>query len=323
MSKTVGFLQKHLCERGTTIALYDYAVANEEVCDNISIIFYQSSNSLNVPDVVEKFKKRFIVIEYVSWKDIEKHIDKLGLDYLYVIKYGFKDESITTKIPCLIHSVFTWDPHGNYASVSHRIAHENKGEWLPHIVKPLPTSLNGKKAFRKRYNIPDSAYVYGRHGGKDTFSIEYTKEAIREEIDSHPNVWFVFVNTNKFIEHPRVLFLPKIIDDLDKGDFINACDAMIHGRLEGETFGLAIAEFISLGKPVLSCPAIITNDNEHLYLGKDWVKVYHSKKELNQLLWNTPVLVPITENPYLEYSPENVMRKFGQILGDDKNFTSL
>lgn len=322
VTKIVGFPQKHLCERGTTVALYDYAVANEEVCGNISIIFYQPNHPYNSPGVVEKFKKRFTVLPYNNWSDIEEYIIELPLNYLYVIKYGYKDECISEKIPCLIHAVFSWDPHGKYATVSRRLAEANGGKWLPHIVNPLPTSSNGREKFRAQYGIPIGAYVYGRYGGKDTFSINYVKEVIKEDIDNNPNFWFVFVNTDRFMNHSRVLFLPVITDPLEKGDYISACDAMIHGRIEGETFGLAVAEFISAGKPVLSCRAISTNDNEHIYLGKDWVKVYSGKEEFRQLLWGR-VPIPCTENPYAEYSPEKVMTTFGEILEDNESFAPI
>ena len=37
-----------------------------------------------------------------------------------------------------------------------------------------------------------------------------------------------------------------------KHEFINCCDAMLHGRAQGETFGLACAEFAAAGKPILA-----------------------------------------------------------------------
>jgi glycosyltransferase involved in cell wall biosynthesis len=326
VAKIVGFPQRHLCERGTTVALYDYALANEDLCGNVSVIFYDPIHPYNVPAVVKKFKDRFTVIEYYSFTDIERYIKDCSLDYLYVIKYGYPDENITTKIPCLIHSVFTWGPHGppdKYACVSRQIAEKNKGIWLPHIVTPLPTSPSGRTEFRSEHKIPEDAYVYGRYGGKETFSIEYVKEAIKEGIDTHPKVWFVFVNTNRFITHPRVIFIDTIADLTKKGDFVSACDAMIHARLEGETFGLAVAEFISGGKPVLSCLAPLGNDNEHIHLGKEWITLYKDKADLKDKLWNVPILVPSTPNPYDNFSAEKVMKIFGTILGDPESFAPI
>lgn len=328
--RIVGFFQKHLCERGTTIAMYDYALANEQICGNVSIIFYYPEHPYNSQRVIDKFQTHFILIPCKDWNDVERFIQEINVNYLYIIKHGANDGIISSKIPCLIHAVFSWDPHGNYATVSKTLAEKHNGKWLPHIVNPLPFHKNGRDLFREKYGIPKDAYVYGRYGGRDTFSINYVKEVIREDLDKYPNIWFVFVNTDLFILHPRVLFLPSIIELSQKGDYIQACDAMIHGRMEGETFGLAVAEFISGGKPVLTCKAITTDDNEHIKLGKDWIYQYNSKEELRNLLWKTPVksfeplqLEVSRVNPYTELSSENVMRIFGEILGDVDSFTNL
>ena len=44
----------------------------------------------------------------------------------------------------------------------------------------------------------------------------------------------------------------KIVEPELKVSFINTCDCMIHARTDGETFGLAIAEFSTLNKPIIS-----------------------------------------------------------------------
>jgi hypothetical protein len=330
MPKIVGFISEQLCERGTTVAMYDYAVANEK-CGNVSIIFHNPFNPHNCRGVVKKFKDRFSVLNYRNFQDIELYIKggeyahlfktetSEGIEYLYAIKHGQKDNNYTEKVPCLIHSVFVWDPHGShYACVSRQIS--PNGKWLPHIIDPLPTSLYGREKFRIKHDIPFNAYVYGRHGGIDTFNISYVYQLIAQDIDKYPNIWFVFVNTMKFIEHPRVIFLPVITNLVEKGDFILGCDAMIHGRLNGETFGLAVAEFISLRRPVLTCPASWCSDNEHIYLGKDWVYVYYDIESLRKLLWKVPLPIPQSPNPYEIFSAKNIMPLFGQLLGYRADF---
>jgi glycosyltransferase involved in cell wall biosynthesis len=305
----VAFVQKHLCIRGTSCALYDYALANEEICKNKSVIYYQPNHHNNCPAVVEKFKKRFEVLPYSDFSEIKA-------DYIYTIKYGNKDDQISDTIPTLIHSVFVYEPHGNdkskYALVNGTLAREKGCFWLPHIVRalPLPKEHN---LLRKMLKIPENAYVYGRHGGMDTFSVDWVKEAIVEGIEEHKDFYFVFVNTQRFVNHPRIIFLGEIADLASKGVFLDGCDAMIHARVEGETFGLSCAEFGILNKPILTCPATYGKDNEHIVLGKDRVVVFNNKEELKEKLWVKHVS-PHTENPYLEYSPENVMKIFWNIM---------
>ena len=319
--KIAGFVSPHLCLRGTTTALYDYACANEDICGNLSVIFYNPTHPANSPEIIEKFRVRFTLVEYRHFSEIERKIPELGIDYLYVIKYGTKNLEVSALVPTLVHSVFVYDPHGIYACVSKSIADKHGGKWLPHIVNPLP---KGRDDFRQKHGIPAHAYLYGRYGGADTFSIDYLREIIRTEIDLHPDFYFAFVNTNKFIEHPRVLFLPPLTTPEEKGSFVSGCDAMIHGRLEGETFGLAIAEFCLAGKPVVTCPAITTEDNEHLRFltgstspieDTSFGIVYRNREECSRKLWTRHPPCSRDNNPYSQFNPESVMKIFWELLG--------
>ena len=53
----VAFWLNALCERGTAIAVYDYAYYNQKMFGNTSYIFYERNNPQNVKEVVEKFQK--------------------------------------------------------------------------------------------------------------------------------------------------------------------------------------------------------------------------------------------------------------------------
>jgi hypothetical protein len=48
----------------------------------------------------------------------------------------------------------------------------------------------------------------------------------------------------------RIHFLPGTADPLAKSQLVRGCDAMLHARRAGETFGLAVGEFAAAGKPV-------------------------------------------------------------------------
>ena len=47
-------------------------------------------------------------------------------------------------------------------------------------------------------------------------------------------------------------YLPATVDPFEKAKFLATCDAMLHARCHGETFGLAVGEFAVLGKPVIT-----------------------------------------------------------------------
>jgi hypothetical protein len=90
---------------------------------------------------------------------------------------------------------------------------------IPYIVE-LPDSNNN---LRNELNITNDAIVFGRHGGFYQFDLSISHEAIISFLNNttNVNVYFLFMNTNKFYEHPRIIYLEKNIDLLYKTKFIN------------------------------------------------------------------------------------------------------
>lgn len=318
----IGFFQHQLCLRGTTVALFDYVCGNEDILKNKSFVFYIKNHPSNNPRIIKKFQDRLTdrLIPCDSFND--KYFMDKKIKVLYVIKYGTIDNEVSRRIPTLIHSVFAWQPHGDmYTCVSRNVATKNEGIWLPHIVNPLPkVSLKQIPNFRIKFGIPEKAFVYGRYGGEDTFSIEYVKKCIRDNIDKLDNTYFLFCNTYNFIDHPRVIFISEISDAIDKAIFIDSCNCMIHARQEGETFGLAIAEFALRDKPVLTCRATITEDNEHIVHLRDRALIYSNEESLlnhlidmnkkdgrNKVEWTS-------KNPYSLFNSERIMKFFNGLV---------
>ena len=103
------------------------------------------------------------------------------------------------------------------------------------------------------------------------------------------------------------------VDILHKTKFINTCDAMIHARADGETFGLAVAEFSSKNKPIITCPV---GDLEHILILKEKAIIYKSKTELMTIFENSKTLIHSREdwNAYREYTPELIMKQFDRMI---------
>jgi hypothetical protein len=134
-------------------------------------------------------------------------------------------------------------------------------------------------------------------------------------------MWFLFLNTEKKIDHPRCIYLDKTIDQVEKFKFINTCDAMLHARDYGETFGLAVLEFAAANKQ------IITYDNEELqtshplggrnhllFLGDNCFK-YKNYNELGYILMHLNRRNPF-DTTYLRdnFSPKSVMKIFKEVF---------
>ncbi|WP_299688898.1 hypothetical protein [uncultured Tateyamaria sp.] len=233
--------------RGTAQAIYDYAHFAEALLGHEAMVCYPKGQAETDAGIVAKFAARFPLTEYERLGDIAGS----GADLTYFIKYGGQDGLVSPDTPSAIHAVFqAFDPHGaSYAYVSEWLALYCTGGRYPHV--PHIVTLPPGTSQRDAWGIPEGAFVYGRYGGYDTFDLDFVKSALPQLLTDE-DVWCVFVNTAPFIDHPRVLFRDPVTDPVDKSNFILSCDAMIHARKRGESFGLAICEFLFHDRPVLA-----------------------------------------------------------------------
>jgi hypothetical protein len=242
--------------RGTEVALYDYAHYAEKLLGAESVILVAREKASQGGAVGERFRRRFRVLEYNTWTEAETLLEQEKTDLLYTIKNGFFDGVAPARTKTAVHAIFPEsDFHGDrYAYLSSWLARTMTGRpepWVPFMVD-LPEPDTDLRAALK---IPSSALVLGRHGGADSFDIHFAKEEVLRAVAHRQDLWFLFLGTEPFALPPeteRIVFLPPTVDPAQKSAFLRACDGMIHARERGETFGLAVAEFAWLGKPVIT-----------------------------------------------------------------------
>lgn len=325
--KNIAFFVKHFTERGTEVATYDYAKYNETILNNRSIIVYltlQKQISHNIPTMrysYDKFKSSFKMVEINDIAEMKNIIKEYSLDYFYAIVYGnneehfyhFTDKNIWQNCKTIKHCVFdTTHPEADYhISISHALnkKYGTNIPVIPHMVS-MPV-IDGH--FRKELNIDDKAIVFGRYGGFDQFNIDYVYQAIVSFINMDNNVYFLFMNTQPFYIHPRIIYIERNVDLYFKSKFINTCDAMIHARSMGETFGLSVAEFSIKNKPVITCNC---GDIEHLLILKDKALVYSSYDSLMDIFFSIREILKNKKdwNAYDDYTPEKIMKLFKKII---------
>tara|TARA_B000000477_G_scaffold93550_1_gene80571 strand:- start:2879 stop:5482 length:2604 start_codon:yes stop_codon:yes gene_type:complete len=307
----LAFHDNCLCERGTTISVYDYAYYNKYYLGNESIIMYIGNDNRNVPEVIEKFKKEFKLCPYNDWnKEADNILLNNKCDILYMQKAGCWDGKISSVCKNIIHCVFNTNYiHGDvYGKISNSF-----GKEAP-VVNYMVNLPNINTNMRKKLNIPDDAFVLGRHGGNTQFDIEYVHSVINEIANNNQNIYFLFVNTNKFcIECKNIIHLDKIIDLNEKTEFINSCDVMIHARKMGETFGASISEFSIRNKPIITSKM---GDIAHINILKDKCFIYHDDISLRNIilqLYNTKNTLKNNDwNMYKFYTPHNIMDEFNE-----------
>ena len=106
---------------------------------------------------------------------------------------------------------------------------------LPYIIAP---NNNNAADMRDDLSIPQESIVLGRHGGLDTWNLDFVNSAILKVLEVRSDIHFVFMNTFQFAQHSNIHFLEGTHNTRTVGQFINTCDAMIHARWR-VNFGLA------------------------------------------------------------------------------------
>ena len=282
----VGFYLRELNFRGIANSIFIYAKNNQTILKNKSIIFYNSTALDNKPEAIKEFKKKFKTIKISSLSDLEKINKNLKLDFIYFQRDGAKDE-IVNNSKNIIHAVFPQNPfqyHGsNYAFISKWLSKTCSNNKFP--FAPLPVQLiKNNQNLRNKLKIPKSAKVFGYHGGETSFDLIFVRDAIKKVVKENKNIYFLFMNIRKFYNHKKVIFIKGSFNQTQKVKFINTCDAMLHARSLGESFGLSCAEFAIKNKPILTYG--YCRQRAHFEICKNNIIPYYSYKDLNKKIIN-------------------------------------
>jgi hypothetical protein len=272
--------------RGSENALWDYANFNETILGNRSLICHPAELENAGNPTFAKWKARFRLIPHRTKAELSSKLKEKGVDILYQIKPGPYDGFVIPGVKNCIHSMFLSDEfHGDsFAYVScwaSRVMTGKEESFVPHYVP----KLESKENLRQELNIPTEAKVFGRHGGWDTFNIPFARRAVVEHARNCTGDHFVFLNTEPIRGtegFSNVHYLPATVDPVEKAKFLATCDAMLHARWHGETFGLAVGEFAVLGKPVITFSE--SRERAHLeMLGRQSLQYRHAG-ELKKIL---------------------------------------
>ena len=252
----VAFHSNSMSLRGSENALWDYANFNETILGNHSVICHPATLENAENPTFAKWKARFPLAPYRTKAELSSQFKEIGIDLFYQIKPGPYDGFVISGLKNCVHSMFLSDEfHGDsFAYVSRwasRVMTGRGESFVPHYVP----KLESKENLRQELNIPSKAKVFGRHGGWDTFNIPFVREAVVRHARQNPEDHFVFLNTEPIRgaeSMANVHYLGATVHPEEKARFFATCDAMLHARWHGETFGLAVGEFAVLGKPVIT-----------------------------------------------------------------------
>jgi hypothetical protein len=91
MSLRLAFHSNQLSITGTEVALYDYALHNENVLGNRSVVIYPANSPHSHRQAEEKFRQRFELLSYRTHVEMDALLLQHGVDLLYAIKSGKRD----------------------------------------------------------------------------------------------------------------------------------------------------------------------------------------------------------------------------------------
>lgn len=200
------------------------------------------------------------VPEGTFWRDdpanysdvLESLIQRHGIDYLYKIEDGSEVDLTLSSVPTLVHAVFECkSPHGDrMLAISHTVENIGNGCFanVPFMVWMADC---GSEDLRSKLGIPTEAFVYGWVGGDGSWDPSVTAIVREVAVALGAKVFFMFQN----FPHDQAAFLKDMFnvvmveptnDAYFKCQFGQTMDVFLHTRLNGETFGLAVAEVRSL-----------------------------------------------------------------------------
>lgn len=284
-------------DRGCGKTPYDYGIGLKSIGHDVCFLTSEKSVNQGASKILKQFEIYFYpdkighAPDLIIKKQIEKIIETEKIDFLHMLKSGEDDNVTPANCKTGIHCVFNMSqPHGNvYAGVSKNLANKfNKSLYVPHIIE----KKSPNKDIRAALNIPPDSLVIGRHGGKDTFNVPFVHETVQQVLDKRKDIYFLFLSTQPFIQHERVVFFPWVENEIGITNFICACDAMLHARLDGETFGLAVGEFNIQNKPVITWSGLYNGvkypyyDTAHIDHLQDKAIIYNNEVDLKSILLN-------------------------------------
>lgn len=322
MSLMASFLlhSNSLSNRGDSVALMELARALLREGFPVALTFFRDDANNSEPRIVELRNIGVLVQPYGSKSDIERFCEEREVTHFVTFSDGtvrgnryISEGSPGYRIGNTIHvtwAVFrTWEPHGDfylYVSRWNFVQNLRRFCWL--VLKKRLGMVSGVPKigyaehfldvgqgdgtlFRAEHGLPPEAVVVGRIGGYDQFSDPVARQAVAEALDLRENLWFLFVSTEKFISHPRVVF----VESLSRSqcwDFYDAVDFLLNGRLMGESFGFGVVEALRFGKPIIA-PSPSRNrrmDKNHVRYLRGFGLLYRTKRHLVAKLVSGPHL---------------------------------
>lgn len=253
----------------------DYYTTNEDRFEDREQ--YLLNNDVNIIKFDKALNSKYIP-NRMKWGNLWKKLDVNLYDVIQVTNFGWSEypyNGFRNKDPLCEFCVFP--PYVKFPGVKHTVLNSEwvREEWIKTggikehstaIPVPVeyPTSSNN---LREELNIPDNAIVCGMHQrNDDRIYSGIPLKAFEQVVKKYSDVYFVMLNgSNQYRVQAGIDDIPNVhfVDYLDNiSPFLNTLDIYTHGRYDGETYGMALAEAMIHKLPCISHYSPIYNAME-------------------------------------------------------------
>ena len=290
---TISFYNHDLCYRGTTRAILAYAKSIQKSHPDTNLVYLFNKNSLN--------NRMGVGIEFLKFGieliGVDSHNDVISrshdFDFLYYVssqKPGSSQWLQQASCRTLLHQNGFQEPDHECASSFAYTSYWQSLYFTGGSAKTLPCIIEEpeirctKQEAREWLGIPQNSLVVARHGGNDTWNLPFAGQVVEAVARSRQDVVFLFLGTTPFCALENVRFMPASHDRMTVERFLSAADVMLHARWEGETFGIACAEFLIRGKPIITWAG--SRERNHILIAEGCAIMYNGPQDLHLILQN-------------------------------------
>lgn len=260
--------------------------------------------------------------------------NKLDLDIIHFSR-GIEEDFYTNSINNLPNdvkivetSIFGKPSNSNYLNRLSSIFFVSK--WLMNQAKwvdqskgkvlylPIPKPIT-KESFRKRYSIPNDAIILGRISRPYLDDGEFIYEVLNNIIKT--NIFYIGIGSSdnlieKTKNNKNIIHINPTTDEVELSTFYTTIDILLHYRIEGETFGMNIADAMIHGKPVVSHYSSVDNAQAELILGDKNAGIVVRDNNLSEYV-NAIQLLIDNSSLRIEYG-QNAQEKANALYSEDK-----
>lgn len=271
--------------RGSVIAVYNHACVYQERWGGRVLIVYQSGDAFD-PLAYKFVANRFQVKSYRTLIELQQICSEF--DLLYIIKYGTIDQNIVNHPPMLVHCVFDMSqPHGKYYLGVSQTLSAKFGLPDRFIEHPRPTLFRRiRMPGPVSFGFQDTDVVIGRHGGLDTWNLPFAMACISQIVRTRSNIKFLLMNTPQWDDHPSIVHLPPIADDVLKYRILSQCKYFILAERHGHTFGYAVLEALMYGMIVIYYRGDDVWNSAHYRYLDNMHRAFREYQDLHNILYS-------------------------------------